>query len=64
MPEDKSIRPGQKVQRSAATNAGLGIAAFVAAKPYIDTVIDKVTTPKESGPKVELPSGSVRPTKD
>ena len=60
--------PTKTEYRSATTNALLGLAAadvvapFVA--PYIHDAIDKVTGPKDYGPQVFIPPGTVNPSKD
>jgi hypothetical protein len=69
MPEDKRIRPDKMEEyRSATTNTQLGLAAYLALKPQVDAKLqqakEKLIRPKESGSKVELPSGQIRPKKD
>jgi hypothetical protein len=67
MPTHKRIQPGQVEKRSASGNAALGLGAasllapFVA--PYVHDKIDKLTGPKDKGPKVVLPPGVNPPHK-
>lgn len=49
--------------RSAGENAALGIAAFMAVRPYIDKAASKLTGPKDSKSPVEIPPGTVKPDK-
>jgi hypothetical protein len=66
MSEDKRTRPElQEQYRSATTNAQLGLAAYLAVKPQADAMLqqakEKLLGPKETGSKVELPPGQIRP---
>jgi hypothetical protein len=60
--------PTEAHYRSATTNATLGLAAFSAvapfAAPHVHHAIDKVIGPKDDGPQVVIPPGTVSPAKD
>lgn len=71
MAEDERIetlrREAEGAQyRSATANAALGLAAANFARPLVKPLYNaaKDMLAKDSGPSVEIPAGTVKPTKD